>query len=101
MSTPPTSGKAAPSADGDETFHVFGSGNLGLIYVRGEKQRLSRRQLDERFPALISGLANHPGVGFAVVTDDDGEGPIVLGSEGSHRLTDGHVEGRGPAAAVR
>ena len=23
---------------GDETFHVFGSGNLGLIYVRGEKR---------------------------------------------------------------
>ena len=85
-----------PAADGDQTFHVFGSGNLGLIYVRGEKQRLSRRQLDERFPALIAGLAAHPGVGFVVVTDDDGEGPIVLGSAGWHRLNDGHVEGVDP-----
>ena len=29
-----------PAATGDETFHVFGSGNLGLVYVRGEKERL-------------------------------------------------------------
>ncbi len=37
-------------ATGDETFHVFGSGNLGLIYVRGEKQRLTRRELSAATP---------------------------------------------------
>jgi uncharacterized membrane protein YvlD (DUF360 family) len=84
--------------EGDETFHVFGSGNLGLIYVRGEEQRLTRGQLDERFPALVLGLAKHPGVGFVVVMDE-AEGPVVLGRDGSLRLTDGHVEGVDPLAA--
>jgi hypothetical protein len=78
-----------------ETFHVFGSGNLGLIYVRGEKQQLSRRELDARFPALVNGLASHPGVGFAVVRDDE-EGPMVLGAKGSHRLKDGKIVGVDP-----
>ena len=86
-------GKAKP-ATGDETFHVFGSGNLGLIYVRGEKRQLTRRELSERYPGLVAGLAAHPGVGFVVVMDDDG--PVVLGSDGWHRLDDGHVEGVDP-----
>jgi uncharacterized membrane protein YvlD (DUF360 family) len=82
-------------AEGDEGFHVFGSGNLGLIYVRGEQQRLTRGQLDGRFPALVAGLAAHPGVGFVVVLDEVA-GPIALGGEGWHRLDDGHVEGVDP-----
>jgi uncharacterized membrane protein YvlD (DUF360 family) len=84
---------AAASVD-DQTFHVFGSGNLGLVYVRGERQRLDRRALDERFPALVRGIAAHPGVGFVVVMDVDG--PVALGARGSHRLDDGHVEGEDP-----
>ncbi len=94
VSEPGPRGKATKG--GDQTFHVFGSGNLGLIYVRGEKQRLSRRELDERYPALIAGLAAHPGVGFVVVTDDDVDGPVALGNAGWHRLNDGHVEGVDP-----
>ena len=83
-------------ATGDETFHVFGSGNLGLIYVRGEKERLDRAALHRRFPGLVEGLAQHPGVGFVVVTD--AEGPIALGNYGSHRLDDGQIEGEDPLA---
>jgi hypothetical protein len=75
---------------------VFGSGNLGLVYVRGEKQRLDRRALDLRFPGLVEGLARHPGVGFVVVTDVDG--PVALGNHGFHRILDGHVEGVDPLA---
>ena len=86
-------GRTEP-ATGDETFHVFGSGNLGLIYVRGEKAQLTRRELSERYPGLVAGLAAHPGVGFVVVMDDDG--PVALGSDGWHRLDDGHVEGVDP-----
>ncbi|MGW6128400.1 alkaline phosphatase family protein [Cellulomonas sp. NPDC055163] len=89
----------SPSAAGsavDETFHVFASGNLGLVYVRDEKHRLDRRDLDLRFPGLVDGLARHPGVGFVVVTDT--EGPVALGSAGSHRILDGHVEGIDPLA---
>ena len=88
-----TKDKAKPS-QGDETFHVFGSGNLGLIYVRGERQRLTRRELTARFPGLVRGLAVHPGVGFVVVMDDDG--PVALGAHGWHRLDDGHIEGVDP-----
>ncbi len=73
---------------------MFGSGNLGLIYVRGEKQQLTRRDLSARFPALVTGLAAHPGVGFVVVMDDDG--PVALGNHGWHRLDDGHVDGIDP-----
>ena len=87
-------GQKAKQADGEETFHVFGSGNLGLIYVRGEKQQLTRSELRDRFPGLVDGLAAHPGVGFVVVLDDDG--PVVLGSHGWHRLDDGQVEGDDP-----
>ncbi len=79
---------------GDETFHVFGSGNLGLVYVRGEKQRLDRRTLDSRYPGLVDGLAAHRGIGFTVVTDDNG--PVALGNKGWHRLDDGQVEGVDP-----
>lgn len=86
--------RKATQAHGDETFHVFGSGNLGLIYVRGEKKRLTRRTLHERFPGLVEGLVRHPGVGFVVVLDDDG--PVALGNNGWHRLDDGHVEGDDP-----
>ncbi|WP_432936980.1 alkaline phosphatase family protein [Kribbella sp. CA-253562] len=85
------SGKAA----GDEEFHVFGSGNLGLVYVRGEPRRLTLRELDDRYPALVAGLAAHPGIGFVVVTDEIA-GPVALGSAGTHRLDNGQVEGVDP-----
>ncbi|MEV0288024.1 MULTISPECIES: phage holin family protein [unclassified Kribbella] len=84
-------------AEGDEEFHVFGSGNLGLIYVRGARQRLTRAQLDDRYPALVAGLVTHPGVGFVVVLDEVA-GPVALGAAGRHRLNDGRVDGVDPLA---
>ena len=91
--------KARPSP-GDETFHVFGSGNLGLIYVRGEKRAAhASRRCPPASRRSSTGLAAHPGVGFVVVMDDDG--PVALGNRGWHRLDDGHVDGVDPAAAVR
>jgi len=83
------------STDQNETFHVFGSGNLGLIYVRGERQRLTRQQIEKRFPALIPGLATHPGIGFVAVLDEI-DGPVALGAAGWVRLTDGSVTGADP-----
>ena len=91
----PTAGTTADVDAGDQTFHVFGSGNLGLVYVRGEQRQLTRQQLDERFPALVEGLAAHPGIAFAVVTDAL-EGPVALGADGSRRLRDGLVRGTDP-----
>jgi hypothetical protein len=87
---------AAPSEAPDQ-FLVFGSGNLGLIYVAGEKHRLTLDELTDRFPALVPGLVAHPGISFAVV-DTDEHGPVVLGDGGEHRLRDGVVVGEDPLA---
>lgn len=80
-----------------DKFLVFGSGNLGLVWVEGEQERLTLEQLTGRWPALLPGLVAHPGVGFVVVDTDD-LGPIVLGAEGEHRLRDGTVTGVDPLA---
>jgi len=78
-------------------FLVFGSGNLGLIYVAGESRRLTLEDLADRFPALVPGLVAHPGIGFAVV-DTEAHGPVALGANGEHRLRDGVVMGEDPLA---
>jgi hypothetical protein len=85
-------------AAGSETFHVFGSGNLGLVYVRGEKSRLTLEQIEQRYPGLVPGLAAHPGVGFVVVLDEAGD-VRVLGNHGSVNLGTGVVDGIDPLVA--
>jgi uncharacterized membrane protein YvlD (DUF360 family) len=90
----PAAGADGAVVEPDEIFHVFGSGNLGLVYVRDVPARLDRGALQQRFPHLVDGLAAHPGIGFVVVMDDGG--PVALGSNGWHRLADGHVEGDDP-----
>jgi hypothetical protein len=67
-----------PSQPGD--LVVLGSGNLGLVYARGSK-RLTREDIDERWPRLIPGLAASPGIGFVAVMSRDG-GPLVMGADG-------------------
>lgn len=96
-STEHAAGDGAPAAGKDE-FIVFGSGNLGLVYVSGEKHRLDRAEIDERFPALLPGLVAHPGVGFVVV-DTAEHGPVAYGDGGEHRVRDGIVVGTDPLAA--
>jgi len=76
---------------------VFGSGNLGLVYVAGESARVSLEDLRTRFPGLIPGLLAHPGVGF-VVSESVEDGIVVLGREGEHRIRDGRVSGVDPLA---
>ena len=89
--------RAHSESDTTEHFLVFGSGNLGLIYVAGESRRLTAEDLAERFPALLPGLVAHPGIGFAVV-DTVEHGPVVLGAKGEHRVRDGVVVGEDPLA---
>ncbi len=81
----------------DDRFIIFGSGNLGLVYVAGESRRLSQGQISDRFPALLPGLVNHPGVGFVVVDTVD-FGPVALGPKGENRVRDGVVVGEDPLA---
>lgn len=80
-----------------EEFIVFGSGNLGLVYVSGERRRLTADDLTERYPTLLPGLVTHPGVGFVVV-DTVEHGPVAIGPAGEHRVRDGVVVGTDPLA---
>ncbi len=87
-------GTAAPEAAAEEKLVVLGSGNLGLVYAPGAV-RLDRAELDARWPRLVTGLAEHPGVGFVAV-DDPAVGPLVLGRAGRRELRSGRVEGTDP-----
>ncbi len=74
---------------------VLGSGSLGLISLPGEPRRLSREEIDARYPRLIPGLAAHPEIGFVLVRQSSGSS-IVLGNHGSLDLTTGEVSGEDP-----
>jgi hypothetical protein len=87
----------APAATTQGRFTVFGSGNLGLVYVSGEPRRLTLEEISARYPALVPGLASHPGIGFVVGRSAE-RGPVVLGGAGERRLADGVVVGEDPLA---
>ncbi len=74
---------------------VLGSGSLGLITIPGEQRRLTREEIDGRYPGLIAGLAAHPEIGFVLVRQASGSS-IVLGNGGSRDLTTGEVVGADP-----
>jgi hypothetical protein len=76
---------------------VLGSGSLGLIAIPGPSRRLTREEIDARYPRLISGLAGHPEIGFVLVRQDDGTS-VVLGNHGSLDLDSGCVVGSDPLA---
>lgn len=73
---------------------VVGSGNLGGIWFADQPGRLLLRDIEELHPGLVQGLVDHPGIGFAVVMTV--EGPVAIGREGTHLLTDGTVVGVDP-----
>lgn len=77
----------------DVELIVLGSGNLGLVYVPAP-HRMTLEQLDARWPGLVSGLADHPGIGFVTVLSKDG--PVAIGAHGRHHLTTGVTEGVDP-----
>ena len=76
---------------------VLGSGNLGLVYLMEEPRRLTLEELNERHPALVPALREHPHVGFLLVSSAE-QGPVVLGRSGARYLRDGRVEGDDPLA---
>ncbi|MFP3986975.1 phage holin family protein [Streptomyces sp. E11-3] len=61
---------------------VLASGNLGLISFPDVPGRMTREQIDRRYPALLPTLANHPGVGFLLVRSEE-HGALVLGAHGA------------------
>ena len=76
---------------------MLGSGNLGLIYLMGTDRRLTLEEIQERHPALVPALREHPHIGWLLVRSAE-HGAVVLGPHGSHRLDDGVVEGEDPLA---
>jgi uncharacterized membrane protein YvlD (DUF360 family) len=79
----------------DDGLVVCPSGNLALLYLTCSTGRVMREEIDERYPDLIAGLLNHPGVAVVMVRTAL-EGPIVLGRGGRHDLVSGRVTGVDP-----
>ncbi|GAA2249442.1 membrane protein [Streptomyces ruber] len=88
---------------------VLASGNLGLVSFPDVPHRMSKEEIDRRHPALLSTLANHPGIGFLLVRSEE-HGGVVLAAHGAEvpldELDDDHPGpladfGPGAAAAVR
>ncbi|MFF4799658.1 phage holin family protein [Streptomyces sp. NPDC001351] len=83
---------------------VLASGNLGLVSFPDVPHRMSKEEIDARHPALLTTLANHPGVGFLLVRSEE-HGGVVLGAYGAEipldQLEDkpGPLEAFGPGAA--
>ena len=57
-------------------------------------ERVLLKDLEQRWPRLISGLVQHPGIGFVSVLSADG--PLVIGAAGRHHLATGIVDGDDP-----
>jgi uncharacterized membrane protein YvlD (DUF360 family) len=74
---------------------VLASGGLGLISFPTPEHRLSLEEIEEMHPGLIRALTGHPGIGFVLVRSES-DGPVVLGCEGSRRLSDDQVAGEDP-----
>ncbi|GAQ73087.1 membrane protein of unknown function [Streptomyces turgidiscabies] len=73
-------GRHVPPGHGSEPL-VLASGNLGLISFPDVHHRMTREEIDARHPALLTTLANHPGVGFVLVASEE-HGGVVLGAHG-------------------
>ncbi len=86
--------EAPPDETSEDPVVVLGSGNLGLVYLRGSR-RWTLDELQAQWPALVPGLAAHPGIGFVAGIDAGGV-PWAIGAEGRHNLATGEVVGVDP-----
>ncbi len=76
---------------------MLASGNLGLVSFPDVRHRMTREEIDARHPALLTTLANHPGVGFLLVRSEE-HGGVVLGARGAEVPLDRLDEDPGPLA---
>lgn len=76
---------------------VLASGNLGLISFPDVPHRMTKEEIDARYPALLPTLANHPGIGFLLVRSER-HGGLVLGAQGAQIPLDRLDEDPGPLA---
>ncbi|WP_324787987.1 phage holin family protein [Streptomyces sp. H51] len=77
---------------------VLASGNLGLVSFPDVPHRMSKEEIDARHPALLTTLANHPGIGFLLVRSEE-HGGVVLGAYGAEVPLDRLEQDPGPLAA--
>jgi hypothetical protein len=77
---------------------VLASGNLGLISFPDVTHRMSKEEIDARHPALLTTLANHPGIGFLLVRSEE-HGGVVLGAYGAEIPLADLDDNPGPLAA--
>jgi putative membrane protein len=77
---------------------VLASGNLGLISFTKIDGRATFETLGTRYPGLLAGLAEHPGIGFVLVHSEN-LGPLAIGGTGIRYLIDDRVEGEDPLAS--
>src|SRR4029450_5305977 len=64
-----------------------------------EARGVTRDEIQEGAPRLISELRNRPHVGWLLVRSE-ADGAVVLGANGVHYLTQNRVEGEDPLASV-
>lgn len=74
---------------------VLGSGNLGLIYVLGNDRRMTIEEMNDAYPGLLAGIAQHEGIGFLLVRSAE-HGALAVGAAGVHYLDEGRIEGKDP-----
>ena len=74
---------------------VLASGNLGLIYGTRLGRRVMLEEIEEVYPGLLDGLADHEGIGFVMVRSE-AHGPVVVGAEGRYYPAEDRVEGQNP-----
>lgn len=89
----PESG-AGPTAE-PAAVTVFGSGNLAPVYFHFSNNRVTRPELEARYPGLFSALVGHEGIGVVMAYEADGT-PVAWSKTGSRNLHTGTVEGADP-----
>jgi uncharacterized membrane protein YvlD (DUF360 family) len=81
----------------DAPIVALASGCLGLVYFTESTQRLTREEIERRYPRLLEQLVANADIGFVMV-GTDGRGAVVLGRDGAHYLADDRVVGVDPLA---
>ncbi len=91
--------QALEQATGDDRpeLIVLASGCLGLISFPRVEGRLTLEQIEAAHPGLVATLAADQGIGW-VMARSEHDGAVVLGVNGSYRLSDDHVIGKNPLA---
>ncbi len=79
----------------DANVMVLASGNLGMVYLTDNVDRLNFEEINQTYPDLIPGLAKHQGIGFILVNSNE-HGPLVIGNNGTYYLNDDTIEGENP-----